>query len=1008
MTNNYWNLRYEFPLNHFKRFFLMGIISLFLTNVMAQERTIYGKVVDENNEGLPGVNIVIKGTALGTITAVDGTYRLNVPEEASLLVFSTIGYNSQEVTVGVRSVIDVAMEENVEELKEVIVIGYGTVEKGDVTGVVTQVSADKFNKGVIVSPDQLLSGKVAGVNISNSGGTPGGGFNINIRGATSLNASSQPLIVLDGVPLDVSGMPGGRNALNFLNPSEIASMTVLKDASAAAIYGSRGSNGVIIITTKTGKSSDKTTITYDASYGVSQFDQEIPVLTGDQFTSIVGVLAPGQSDYLGGENTVWLDEILRSSTNTTHNIAISGAIEDGGYRVSLGYQEVQGVIQGSQTERTDVNFNMNKSILNDAIKFRISSKNGFTQNLFASNQVGNALFFNPTQPIYSGNSDYGGYFEWTDTNGVGLPLTASNPVAENRERQSIGGVNRSLNNIEITWQIPYIEGLEFTANTAYDIRNSTQNDYTPTYLKSETLGSFPGYYRAEAGKRTSLIFEGYGAYKKDLGDLDFSVLAGYSYQENQEQFISFNVDSLQNNLYGLARPSIGTYSVLNADNFEQENRLISFYGRANVSYKDKYVFTGTLRRDGSTRFGPQNRWGVFPSFAGSWRISNETFMEGISGVLSYLKLRVGWGVAGNQDFGNYLWLETYQQGAFDAAYQLGNEYYLTVRPVGVDPNIKWEETATTNIGFDYELFTGKIVGSFEFYQKTTTDLLFNSVFPAGSLTRDRAVTNIGEMSNKGFELELGTHILKTANWDVSFNMNAAYNQNEMVNLDAQSIPQGDEPPIFNVGGISGDIGQTIQVLQVGQSINSFYTYEHIIEGGVPNFSPLSPTNMYVDQNGDGLINENDLTVNQSPAPNWILGFTGNSRYKNFDLNFTFRAMMGNYVYNNVASNNGSFQSLEGIRPSNIHSSALITKFTSRQLLSDYYLDDASFLRLDNLSIGYTFNQLNWVKVRTYVSGQNLWLKTGYTGLDPEIQPNGIDNNLYPRPTTFIGGISVTF
>ena len=374
MTNNYWNLRYEFPLNHFKRFFLMGIISLFLTTVMAQERTIYGKVVDENNEGLPGVNIVIKGTALGTITAVDGTYRLNVPEEASLLVFSTIGYNSQEMTVGARSVIDVAMEENVEELKEVVVIGYGTVEKGDVTGVVTQVSAEKFNKGLIVSPDQLLSGKVAGVNISNSGGTPGGGFNINIRGATSLNASSQPLIVIDGVPIDMSGMPGGRSALNFLNPSEIASMTVLKDASAAAIYGSRGSNGVIIITTKMGKSSDKTTITYNASYGVSHFDQEIPILTGDQFTKLIGVFAPGQSDYLGDQNTVWLDEILRSSTNTTHNVAISGAINNGGYRVSLGYQEVQGVIQGSQTERADINFNMNKSVLNDAVNSEFHQK----------------------------------------------------------------------------------------------------------------------------------------------------------------------------------------------------------------------------------------------------------------------------------------------------------------------------------------------------------------------------------------------------------------------------------------------------------------------------------------------------------------------------------------------------------------------------------------------------------------------------------------------------------
>ena len=1008
MIENYIKLGANFfSLDRGKIFWTISLSFLFFV-VKAQERTLIGKVVDENSEGLPGVNIIIKGTTIGTITNFDGVYKLNIPEETNTIVFSAIGYNTQEVNIGARSTIDIVMKVNVEELQEVIVIGYGTVEKGDVTGVVTQVSAEKFNKGLIVSPDQLLSGKVAGVNISNSGGTPGGGFNINIRGATSLIASSQPLIVIDGVPIDMSGMPGGRSALNFLNPSEIASMTVLKDASAAAIYGSRGSNGVIIITTKMGESSDKTTITYNASYGVSEFNQQIPVLTGDQFSKLIGVFAPGQTDYIGDQNTVWLDEILRSSTNTTHNVAISGAISNGGYRVSLGYQEVQGVIQGSQTQRADINFNMNKSVLNDAVKFRISSKNGFTDNLFASNQVGNALFFNPTQPIYSGNSAFGGYFEWIDSNGDGLPLTASNPVAENRERESVGSVSRSLNNIEVTWKLPFVEGLEFTANSAYDIRNSMQNNYSPTYLKSETLGSFPGYYAAESGKRTSIIFEGYGEYKKDLGDLKLSVLAGYSFQENQEQFISYNADSLQNDLYGISRPSIGTYTVVNADNFEQENRLISFYGRANINYKDKYNFTGTLRRDGSTRFGPENRWGVFPSFAGSWRISNEPFMKNVSSVLSYLKLRAGWGVAGNQDFGNYLWLETYQQGAFDAAYQMGNEFYLTVRPVGVDPNIKWEETATTNIGFDYELFTGKIFGSFEFYSKITSDLLFNSVFPAGSLTRDRAVTNIGEMNNKGFELEIGSNIIEKDNLNISVNMNAAYNQNEMVNLDAQSIPQGDEPPIFNVGGISGDIGQTIQVLQVNQSINSFYTYEHIIESGVPKFSPLSPLNMYVDQNEDGLINENDLVVNQNPAPNWILGFTGNSSYNNIDLSFTFRAMLGNYVYNNVASNNGTYQSFEGIRPSNIHTSALITQFTSRQLMSDFYLEDGSFLRLDNISLGYTFDKLSWAKLRAYVSGQNLFIITNYSGLDPEIQPNGIDNNLYPRPKTFIGGISITF
>jgi TonB-linked SusC/RagA family outer membrane protein len=988
---------------------MIVFLSLTTSSGWAQDRTITGKVMDiEDRFGLPGVSILVKGTSSGTTTDFDGNYSIVVGDGA-VLVYSMVGYVEQEITVGAQSVIDVMMNLDIKELSEVIVIGYGTVEKGDVTGVVTKVDAEKFNKGAIATPDQLLSGKVAGVNISNSGGEPGAGFNINIRGATSINASSRPLIVLDGVPLSEDGMPGSRSPLAFLNPAEIESMTVLKDASASAIYGSRAANGVIIITTKTGKAGDKPTVTYDGNVGVGQFTKELPVLTPDEFRAVLTTFAPGKVDQLGDANTVWVDEILRNARNQQHNLSISGGIENGGYRLSAGYQQIQGVIYGSETERTDINFNFNKSLFNDDLKVRYSSKNGFVQNSFGSNQVGNALFFDPTQPIYSGVDNYGGYFEWVDDDGDKIPLTASNPVAENRERINVGKELRSLNNLEMSYRLPFLPELKFTVNTSIDVRNSSNNQFTPTYLASE-VGDAPGYYRAESGERQELLFESYGEYTKKFGDLEFLIMGGYSYQQGTSQFIHFTVDSLENNLFGIDAPSIGQGTIFNPIpvNFQDENRIISFYGRTNLEWQDKYIITGTLRRDGSTRFGPENRWGLFPSFAASWRLSNESFLADVSGVLNYLKLRVGWGITGNQQFDNYRWLEQYELGSPDAAYQLGNQYYLTVRPLGVDPNIKWEETATLNIGLDYELFKGKITGAFEVYQKNTDDLLFNSVFPAGSITRDKAITNIGEMVNKGIEMEIGSEIVRTQDLNISVNFNAGYNQNEILNLDAQSIPQGETPPIFEVGNIAGDVGQTIQVLQVGQTINSFYAYEHIYEGDVPVFSPLSATNMYVDQNKDGLINENDLVVLGQPMPDWIFGLTTVGGWKGFDWSLTLRGMTGNTVYNNVASNNGHFGNFNWTVASNLHTSVLDTRFPARQLKSDYYLEDGAFLRLDNVSVGYTFSQLDWSNIRVYFTGQNLYVLTGYTGLDPEVQPDGIDNNLYPRPVTLIGGLTVTF
>lgn len=1017
---------------------IVAIVALQSAPSFAQS-LVSGKVTDANDgTGLPGVTIQLKGSpTVGTITGLDGSYSLNVPEN-STLIFSYIGYVTEEVLVGDRTIIDVPLAIDVEELSEVVVIGYGQVEEGDITGVVNKVDSKEFNQGQLTSPDQLLAGKVAGVQISANSGEPGGGNSIRIRGGTSLGASSDPLFVVDGIPLSPNGVAGGRNPLNFINPNDIQDITVLKDASAAAIYGSRGANGVIIITTKGGKKGLQ--ITVDQNFSVSEVVDRVDMLTTDEFRFVAeDRFSPylpqfGGSDTLGRSDTDWYDAVLQTANanNTNIGVAFGGTSTSG--RVSFNYQEVEGVLKTSSTERFNISSNITQKLFNDDLTLTFTSKSSLIYNRFAPVVIGSALIFDPTQSIYNPeNVASGGYFEWRNSNAPG------NPVAQIDQTFNIGRNFRNLVGGTAEYKIPFVQGLSFKVNYSYDLAKGRSQNTQLENPNSETVASnganrplgFFSYFEEE---RESELLETYLNYGIETGVGKLDLIAGYSNQSfdfrqpvrlNNQGTVQVPINEL-----GLNSSHSRLERFLKDDELndiepllfvpnpnETENRLISYWGRANFAIQDKYLLTATIRRDGSTRFGRDNRWGLFPSAALGWRIMDEPFAQGLESVFSTLKLRVSWGITGNQEIADYAYIGQFIESDDGAQYILGNDTLRTFRPDAVDPNIKWEETSSINFGLDFGFFKGRLYGTLDYYEKYTNDLLFDIAFPIGTLTGDRAITNIGEMENKGVELQLNAITVDKPDLRVDLTFNAAYNKNEITKLDNSNLPDFQGYQDLN-SFIAGDVGQTIQILKVGESVKTFFVYEHLRDEAGNPVNDNTDTDgdgdedlmdMYVDQNKDGVINEDDLRPYKNALPDWILGFTGTASYKNFDLAFTLRSQLGNYVYNNVESQYGNFEGIDGdlFAPANIHSSALEYDFDDRQLFSDVYVEDGSFLKLDNITLGYTFDFQKSMRLRTYFTASNLLVITGYRGLDPELGTSGIDNNIYPRSRTFLLGVNLT-
>lgn len=992
----------------------------------SQDKVISGRVTDpKDGVGIAGVNVTAKGSTGGTQTDVDGAYRISVSPSVTTLVFSSVGFTTQEVNIDGRASINVTLSGNVSSLNEVVVIGYGTRLKKDLTGSVTAITAKDFNKGSITTPEQLIAGKVAGVQIVSNGGAPGSGSTIRIRGGASLNASNDPLIVIDGVPVDNGSISGAPNALSLINPNDIESFNILKDASAAAIYGSRASNGVIIITTKKGRSG-KPKFNFNTQFSLSTLPKKADVLSIDEFRSYLNSHGtPGQIALMGtGSGTDWQEEIYDLAVNTDNNLSMTGSLKNLPYRVSVGFMKQDGILITGNLKRTSAAITLNPRFFKDHLKIDINLKGSVNKSRFADEgAIGNAVRFDPTQSFQTGSNRFGGYFEWLDPSSTtGLrELSPLNPVGLVRQKTDKSEVQRSIGNIQFDYKLHFFPDLRVNLNLGYDASKGQGTIVIPDSAASSYRRSpdalHGGVNNRYLQTKTNQLLEAYLNYTKDIKSISSRIdaIAGYSYQDFlttnyngklDEKGVLTTADGKKWTPYA-DYATDGTLISNQTFRFdEQENILISFFGRLNYSFKGKYLLTGTIRRDGSSRFSEDNRWGWFPSGAFAWRIKDEEFLKG-SHTLSDLKLRLGYGVTGQQDgIDNYSYIPRYGVSNEQAQYQFGSAYYAMYRPVGYNPNLKWEETTTYNVGVDYGFLDNRISGSVEVYFKKTTDLLSIIDQSAGTNFSNKILANIGNMENRGIEFTINAQPVKNRNttWDVGFNI--TYNENEITKLTFVNDPNF---PGNLVGGIAGGVGSTIQIHSIGYPKSSFYVYQQIYS---KDGKPIE--DLFEDRDRDGVINVDDLYRYKSPDPDVYLGAYSNVNWKNWSAGFSLRANFGNYMYNNRFSNTGVKRNI--IDPlgylANGTRNILETDFTGngdRYFLSDYYIENASFLRMDNLNVGYNIGDLlrKNTNLRISANVQNVFIITKYKGLDPEVF-GGIDNNFYPRPRTFVLSLNFDF
>ena len=951
---------------------------ILLPATMLAQSTVTGTVTDEANAmPTPGVNVIIKGTARGTSTDFDGKYSLEV-SEGEIIVFSYVGYTTQEFQYTGQSTIDVALQEDAAQLDEVVLIGYGTTTKKDATGSVEAVTSKDFTRGNIVTPENLLSGRVAGVTV-NTSGAPGSGSEIKIRGGSSINASNNPLIVIDGLPISNDNVGGSRGILASINPNDIDSFTVLKDASATAIYGSRASNGVIIIVTKKGKS--EFSADYDFQFTFGSIADQIEVFSADEFRNLVNSqnLPTSFTSQLGTANTNWQDEIFRETASSNHNLTLRGSLFDLiPTRFSFGVTNQEGALLTSEFERRNLSLSLNPTFLDNHLKVNLNTNLAFEDNRFGnSGQIGSALRYDPTQTVYDPTSPFGGFYQ--HRNGNTLLLGGSNPVAALLQTNDIGDSNRFFGNVNFDYKFHFLPEMKFVLNLGYDKTDGVSRNNsvfaTNDPVKSNNSFSFQ--------ERTNKSLDGFLNYKKEFNTIDADLTAGYSYQRftNDGYFTGNQADPL----------SIG-------DTFaDPDIVLIGFFGRANLGIADKYLATLTYRRDGTSRFSEENRWGDFYAGALAWKISDEDFLKD-SKTISSLKLRVGYGITGQQEIGERdLFLSRYRAGNDNSQYQFGNGIVSSLIPSEINPDLKWEETKTLEVGIDYGLFNNRINGSLNVFQKNSEDLLFNAPVPDGSNFSNSIVQNIGNLRINGLEFTVNADVIRKDDFNLNFNFNATLLDREITELAfGQDV---------TTGGIAGGTGNFVQLFREGEAPNSFYVYKQLqdaqgnyIEGA------------YVDLNGDNIINDEDRYLKSNPDADVILGFQSNLEYKNFDFSFNLRANIGNYVYNNVNSANAQYDLLQSNSVlGNLPVSVLDTNFqtTSDVILSDVYVENASFLKMDNITLGYTFRDLSKSikSVRLWGGIQNVFILTEYSGLDPEVF-NGIDNTIYPRPRNILIGANI--
>lgn len=969
---------------------------LFLPLAAFAQGSLSGTVLDKgSNQPLPGVNVLIEGSSNGVSTDFDGKFTLtNIPQGATI-VFSYVGYRNETLKFSGQDNITVSLEEDASQLSEVVVqVGYGTVRKKDATGSVATVAAKDFNRGAIVTTENLLNGKVAGLTI-NTSGAPGSGSEIRIRGGASLFASNDPLIVVDGLPIDNATNTGSTSFLASLNPTTIESITVLKDASATAIYGSRASNGVILITTKSG--SKNLSVDYSFQYGSGKVVKTVDVFSANEFRDIIATNNPGSVGLLGNTSTDWQDAIYRRTDYVDNNLNIRSNLF--GFiptRLTIGNTYQEGLRLTNKFNRNSIGIAMNPSFLDNHLKFRINANLADERNRFADGVEGSAISYDPTQPIFDPNSLFGGFFEFDNgVNGNGQPLIIQNaprnPVAQLLQTYDTGRNRRIFGNFEVDYKFHFMPDLRAVINLGFDESKGDRTRFVPPGIAASgpTLADVPfGTNDFSEETRRNKLLDAYFVYNKSFTNLGVEVTGGYSYQKfEREQFVQGNINdpNLPSNF-----PEINT---------DTDIVLIGFFARTNLSFYDKYLLTLSYRRDGSSRFSEDNRWGNFPAAAFAWKMREDFFKE--SKVLSDLKLRVGWGITGQQNIpASNDYLQTYVTGDGVSQYVFGPSPVPIAISNRTSPDLKWEETTTYNAGFDFGFWDNRLTASIEGFYKLSEDLLVNAPVADGGNFSNRAWQNVGSFSTKGVEIALNGTVIKNdrLNWHVNFNFTKYERRIEDLIYD-QDILVGP-----NIAGT----GTQAQVYREGFTPNSYLVYKQLYDTAG---NPIEGA--YADLSGDGIINENDKYIYQNPDPDFLLGFGSNLTYKNWDFSFNMRASIGNNAFNQVNASRAQLNQLvpNGF-PSNVPVNILETNFAvqSDVILSDIWIEDASWLRMDNITVGYTFPE--WIggkaSLRLSAGVQNAFLITEYSGLDPEITNNGVDATIYPRQRQYLFGANIKF
>jgi TonB-linked SusC/RagA family outer membrane protein len=1002
---------------YLKKYLLLSALLFIPYLIFAQTGSITGKVVDENKQPLPGASVIIVGTTKGGATNVDGGFTITgVKPGTYTLEAKFVGYTPIQSAVTVangKAVVNFNLKPDSKSLSEVVVIGYGTQTRKELTGAITTVTSKDFQKGTITSPEQLIAGKVAGVSITSAGGQPGAGSQIRIRQGASLNASNDPLIVIDGVPLapsrnnsdNTSTISGVANPLSLINPDDIETFTVLKDAASTAIYGSRASNGVILITTKKG-TTGKPKVEVSSQTSINTIAKRIQVLSADQVRSYIASYdaANGTNNaaLLGKANTDWQDQIFQRALTSSSNVSISGSTYHTPYRVSIGYLDQDGTLRTDNIKRTTGALRLSPKFFNDDLKIDINLNGTYQKSRFANQgAIGSAISFNPTQPVYDASSVYDGYYESLGVSGVPNPNAPRNPVGLLNDYNSTADVYRSFGNGQINYRFPFLRALTANANFGYDVSKGNGTVYVPANAAQSyaNLGNNTPYQ----GKVQNSTVEYFLNYNKDINSIksNINATAGYGYYNYLTT--TYNYQTLSANSAPAPNAAAPVYPY-----GQDEYTIISYYGRLIYTFDKKYIFAGTVRTDGSSKFVDANRWGFFPSAAFTWRISDENFLKD-SKTLSDLKLRLSYGITGQQDgIKTYGYQSILSQSTNDSKYPFGNTYYNTYAFSYYDTSLRWEQTNTFNAGFDFGFLQQRITGSIDVYSRKTKNLLATVPIPAGTNFTNQLTTNVGNTTGSGVEFNLNAIAVKTKDITWSLNYNIAYNKTTITNLYLT-------PNATNVGAqvgtISGGTGNYIQINSINYSPNTFYVYQQVYGA---NGKPLE--GVYVDQNHDGAITAADLVHYKSAIAPYIMGFSTQFSYKKWTASTVLRANIGNYVYNNEAANIGIQASLinnTGV-VNNATTDIYNANFKTANYFSDYYVQNASFLKMDNVGVAYNFGKLfrnSAANLRVNANCQNVFTITKYTGLDPEALSGatpGIDNNAYPRSRIFTIGVNVGF